>query len=165
MGGTAVSLGAGSDGQPGAVAPPRGRRGGMSSYGRGRDRRLAGHMRAWVLGAPPGGVGNGRSAGVVAPQTAGPIPHAVLAVEVAADTDAEAGAGATPGLLGELQGHRVKDDDVVLAHGAVVRLAEDLVEIDVPDGDEGGGGIGGRPGELRVVGGEEVVAQIGIGGL
>jgi len=126
---------------------------------------LVGPLAAFGFWPVPRGEGQRAPAGVVAPQTPGRVPDAVLAVKMAVDAHAQAGAGAAAGLLGELQRHRVEHDDVVLPHGAVFGLAEDLVEIDVADGDEGGGGIGRRPRELFVVGGDEVVAQIGVGGL
>jgi hypothetical protein len=69
-----------------------------------------------------------------------------------------------PGLLGQLQGHEVGGDDVVAADDALSLEAEDLVEVDAAEGDEGRGGIGGRPGELGVEGGQEALAPITVGG-
>jgi hypothetical protein len=62
-------------------------------------------------------------------------------VEVAADGDAEPGAGAAAGLLGELQAQAVEGEGVVLAHGALLLVAEDLAQVGAAHGHEGAGGL------------------------
>jgi hypothetical protein len=57
-----------------------------------------------------------------------------MAIEMTAHADVQAGAGAPPGLLGQLQGDRVERDDIVRCDGALLDVTEDLVEIDVPHG-------------------------------
>src|SRR6266508_2158305 len=126
---------------------------------------IVGQMRAGVFGARPLRDGQGPAADVVAPQAPRAVPDAVVPIEMAAYAHPQARAGPPPGLFGELKGYCVERDDVVLPDGALFEVAEDLVHIDVSHGDEGRGGIGGRPGELLVVGGDEGVAQIGIRGL
>ena len=88
----------------------------------------------------------------------------MVAVEMAADQHAQPRAGAPPGLFGELERHALGGDDIVASHHPLGLDAEDLVEIDASEGDEGRGGIGGQPAELRVEGREEVLAQVAIGG-
>jgi hypothetical protein len=84
--------------------------------------------------------------GIVATETARSVPDRMVAVEVAADEDAEAGTGAAAGLLGHLQGEAIGRDDIVAADDPFVLDTEDVVEVDAAHGDEGGGGIGGgRP--------------------
>lgn len=102
--------------------------------------------------------------GVEAAEATGAVPHGVMAVEVAADEDPEPGTGAAAGLLGQLQGDEVSGHDVVAPDDALILDAEDLVEGDAPEGDERRGGIGGRPGELRIEGRQEAVAQVPVGG-
>jgi hypothetical protein len=89
----------------------------------------------------------------------------VGAIEVPADGHAEARAGAPAGLLGELQGDALEDDDIVEADGALFLMAEDQVQIDGPQGDEGRRRVRRRQSELTVVVGDEVLAQVGVGGL
>src|SRR5438034_8475527 len=115
----------------------------MNSTGSGRPERLAG--------------------GVITTEAAAAMLDGVLAAEMAADQDPQPGARAAAGLFGELQRHAVGGHDVVAPDGAFGLDAEDLVEIDAARGYEGGGGVGRRPGELGVEGGEEVVAHIAIG--
>jgi hypothetical protein len=67
----------------------------------------------------------------------------VGATEVTADGDAESCARGSTRLLGELQGDAFVGNGVVLADGAGVLMAEDLVEVGAGDGDEGGGRVGG----------------------
>src|SRR5436190_2031269 len=97
----------------------------------------------WPLGERRGASsGTKRAAAVVvAPQTAGSVPERMMAVQVPADEDTEAGARAPAGLLGDLQGDAVGRDDIVAADHAFLLDAEDLVEVDAGDGHEGGGGI------------------------
>ena len=83
---------------------------------------------------------------------------------MAAHGELEAGAGGTAGLFGDLQADTVEDDGVVLADHAGVGLAQDLVEIEGGEGDEGSGRVGRGSREGLVVVGEEAFAQIGIGG-
>jgi len=74
---------------------------------------------------------------------------------MAADQDPQPGARAAAGLFGELQRHAVRGHDVVAPDGAFVLDAKDLVEIDAAQRHKGGGGIGRRPAELGVEGGQE----------
>src|SRR5438445_81659 len=99
----------------------------------------------------------------VTTEAAGAIPDGVLAAEMAADQDPQPGARAAAGLFGELQRHAVRGHDVVAPDGAFVLDAKDLVEIDAAQRHKGGGGIGRRPAELGVEGGQEAVAHIAIG--
>src|SRR5206468_6015037 len=104
-------------------------------HGSGRPERLAGR--------------------VITTEAAGAIPDEVLAADMAADQDPQPGAGAAAGLFGELQRHAVGGHDVVAPDGAFVLDAKDLVEIDAAQRHKGGGGIGRRPAELGVEGGQE----------
>jgi hypothetical protein len=61
----------------------------------------------------------------------------MVPLEMAADEDAQAGASAASRLLGELQGDLVSGHDVVTADDALVLDAEDLLEVDAPEQDEG----------------------------
>ena len=76
------------------------------------------------------------------------------AIEVAADGHAEPRAGAPAGLLGELQGDALEDDDIVEADGALFLLAQDESQIDGPERHEGRVWVRRRAGELGVVVGE-----------
>ncbi len=80
------------------------------------------------------------------------------------DEHPQPGAGPTARLLGELQGHLLEHDDVVLAHRALLLMAEDALQVDALKGDEGAGGVRRRSGELLVVGGDEVRGEVGVGG-
>ena len=82
---------------------------------------------------------------VVPAQTSGAVPQRTLAVEVAADEDAQARARAAPRLLGDLQRQPVSRHDVVAADDAFVLDAEDLIEIDAPERHKRRGRVGGRP--------------------
>jgi hypothetical protein len=86
--------------------------------------------------------------GIIAAEALGAAPDRVATIEVGADGDAEAGAGAAPGLLGELQGDVIEGDDVIERDGAVFLVAEDEVEGGGAERDKGGGGIGRGPREL-----------------
>jgi len=101
---------------------------------------------------------------VIAPETARPMPDGEDAVDVAAHGDLEAGARPAARLLGHLQGDVVERDHVVLADRARFVLAEDGVEIDAVQGDEGARRIGGQARELVVIVRDEVLRQVGIGG-
>ena len=90
----------------------------------------------------------------------------MLPGEVAAHPDAEPGAAAPPGLLGQLQGQALEAHDIVPADDPLVLLGQDVIEVDgVAEGHEGAGRIGRGAGELGVVVGDEVLAQIGVGRL
>ena len=103
--------------------------------------------------------GSGGAAGaalaVVAPEAAGAVPDRVVAGEMPADEDAEAGAGAAARLFGQLEGHAIGGDDIVAAHDAFLLDAEHLLEIDAAERDKGGRRVGGRPAELVVEGGAD----------
>src|SRR5207249_6350523 len=67
------------------------------------------------------------------------FPYTTLfrsAVEVPAHEDPQAGTGAPPGLLGDLQRHAVGRHDVIAADHAFVLHAEDLLEIHAPEGQD-----------------------------
>src|SRR5258705_12949621 len=98
--------------------------------------------------------GSGGAAGaalaVVAPQAAGAVPDRVVAGEMPADEDAEAGAGAAAGLLGQLEGEAVSGHHIVAPDDAFLLDAENLLEVDAAEWDKGGRRVGGRPPELHV---------------
>src|SRR6266545_8308413 len=99
-------------------------------------------VRFWDGGRP------GASGGIVVAQALGAAPDRVVAVEMPADGDAEAGTGPPARLLGQLEGHALEDHDIVLADGALLVLTQDRVEIDAVEGHEGTGGVGGGVREL-----------------
>src|SRR5258706_13367983 len=92
--------------------------------------------------------GSGGAAGaalaVVAPQAAGAVPDRVVAGEMPADEDAEAGAGAAAGLLGQLEGEAVSGHHIVAPDDAFLLDAENLLEGDAAGWDKGGRRVGGR---------------------
>jgi len=106
----------------------------------------------------------GAALAVVAPEAAGAVPDRVVAGEMPADEDAEAGAGAAARLFGQLEGHAIGGDDIVAAHDAFLLEAEHLLEVDAAERDKGGRRVGGRPAELVVEGGEEALPQVAVGG-
>jgi hypothetical protein len=81
---------------------------------------------------------------VEAAQAARGVAHRVLAVEMAANEHVQPGAGAAAWWLGQLQGDEAGGDDMVAPDDPRILDAEDLVEIDAAEGDEGRGGIRGR---------------------
>jgi len=87
------------------------------------------------------------------------------AIEVPADSHAKARASAAAGLLAELQRHALEDDDIVEANGALFLMAQDEIQVDGAERHEGRVRVRRRAGELGVVVGDEVVAQVGVGGL
>ena len=104
--------------------------------------------------------------GVVAAQALRAAPDGVLAGEVAPHGDAQPRAAAPAGLLGQLQGAALEAHDIVPADEALVVLGEELIEVHGrAERDEGTGGIGRRAGELGVVVGDEVLAQVRVGRL
>src|SRR5258707_3739500 len=58
----------------------------------------------------------GAALAVVAPEAAGAVPDRVVAGEMPADEDAEAGAGAAARLFGQLEGHAIGGDQIVADH-------------------------------------------------
>lgn len=124
----------------------------------------AGHAEAAVESALEDGGHRGARGRVVA-EALGAAPDGVTPVEVAADDDVQAGAGGPAGLLGELQAPAVDNDGVVRGDDTLLFHAQDLIEIDIAEGDEGRGWIGRGPGEGGVVVGDEVFPQIRVGGL
>src|SRR5437660_5797961 len=96
-------------------------------------------------GGPSGGLQRA-AAVVVAAEAAGAIPERVMAVEVTPHEDAQAGAGAPPGLLGDLPRHAIGRHDVV--------------ELDAPERHEGRARVCGRPAEFGIEAGQELLAQI-----
>src|SRR5256712_11276050 len=105
-----------------------------------------------------------RAAIVVTPEATGAIPERMMAVEVAAHEDAQTGAGAAPGLLGDLQRHAVGRHDIVAADHAVGLDAEDLIEIYAPERHEGRGSLRRGPPQFGVEGGHGLIAQIAVRG-
>jgi len=75
-----VSSGLGPDGQPRAAAPPRGQMWGDIQIWPTAPTGLVGPLAAFGFWPVPRGEGQRAPAGVVAPQTPGPVPDAVLAV-------------------------------------------------------------------------------------
>src|SRR5437870_10329682 len=88
----------------------------------------------------------------------------MTAVEMAADEDVQAGAGAPAGLFAELQGHAVGCDDVIAPDDAFRFDTQDLLEIDAAEGHEGRAAVGGPPSELGVEGGDKPGPQVAVGG-
>jgi hypothetical protein len=86
------------------------------------------------------------------------------AVEIAPQGDLQPDAGAPAALFGELQHEAIEADGVVARDGPHFFVTENLVQIDGAERHEGGRGIGRRPRELRVEGGQEVIAQIAVRG-
>src|SRR5258706_13789524 len=99
------------------------------------------------------GGAEGLAVAVEAAQTAGAVPHRVMTVEMPAHEDAEPGAGATAGLLGELQGQTVRGHDIVAPDHALVFDAQDVIEVEATERHEGRGGVGGGGGADAVGGG------------
>src|SRR2546428_3979349 len=96
---------------------------------------------------------------VVATQAAGAMPDGMLAVEMAAHEDAQAGTGAAARPLGDLERHAGGGDDIVPPDHAFFLDAEDLVEIGAADGHASRDGISPRPGVHGTVTGVETVAE------
>src|SRR4029450_2402901 len=84
----------GGGGRHGSVTPGRGRHRAPGTGGRG----------GWGAAALTPRYSS--AAGVIAPQAPGAMPDGVLAIEVAAHADAQAGAGAAAETFGSLHGHR-----------------------------------------------------------
>src|SRR5437867_1048740 len=83
---------------------------------------------------------------------------------MAAHEDAQPGAGAPARLLVNLQPDALEGDGVVQPDGAALFVTEDVGKVHAPERDKGRGRIRGRPGEAAVVGREELLAQVPIGG-
>ena len=83
---------------------------------------------------------------------------------MAAHEDREAGAGAAAALLAELQDHTIQGYGVVPGDDAPLLMAEDGLELSRGDGHEGRMRVGGRAAEGLVVGGEEALREVTIGG-
>src|SRR5262245_50247586 len=92
------------------------------------------------------------------------VPDGVMAVEMTAHEHAQAGTGSAAGLPRQLQQDETGGDDVIAGDDALVLDAEDLLEIDAPEGDKGRARIGGRAAELGVEGRQKVGPQIPVGG-
>jgi len=102
----------------------------------GGEGRKAGAAHAEAARGPTrDGRGERGALGGEASETVGAAPHTVGAVEVAAHDDAQAGAGRTPRLLGELEGQALETHHVVLADDARRLFAEELIEIDTASQD------------------------------
>src|SRR5258708_30490081 len=91
----------------------------------------------------------GAALAVVAPEAEGAVPDRVVAGEMPADEDAEAGAGAAARLFGQLEGHAIGGDDIVAAHDAFLLEAEHLLQVDAAERDKGGRPGGRRAGPPR----------------
>ena len=129
----------------------------------GREREgssLLGQMRAGVFRPVEG---EGSPAAVVAAEAACAMPDREQPMDIPAHGDAEARAGAPARLLGQLQGDLIEGHHIVLADGPRILLAQDAVELDAVQGDEGRRRIGRRVRELLVVVGDEPRRQVGIG--
>ena len=70
-----------------------------------------------------------------------------------------------PGCLASCRRHALEDDDIVEADGALFLMAQDESQVDGAERHEGRVRVRGRAGELGVVVGDEVFAQVGVGGL
>lgn len=93
----------------------------------------------------------GSTVRVIASEAPRSVPDREQPVNVAAHGDAQPGAGPPARLLGHLQRQVGQGDDVVLADGPLLELAEDRVEIGAVERHEGAGRVGGRVRELVVV--------------
>src|SRR5262249_49913643 len=102
-------------------------------------------------------MGSGRPQGlagrVIAAEAPAAIPDRMLPTKMAAHEHAQPGTGAAAGLLGELQRLPLGRHDIVAADDAFILDAEDLIEIDAPEGHKRRGGIRGRATELLIEGG------------
>jgi hypothetical protein len=98
-------------------------------------------------------------------QTMRTAPDGVSAREMPTRDDAQAGAGRSAGLFGELEAGAGEGDGVVLADRARFFFAQDLIEVDGAERNERRGRVRRRSREEAVVLGDEVVAQIGVGGV
>ena len=76
--------------------------------------------------------------------------------------DAQAGAAAAPGLLGELQGDVLEHNDIVPPDEPLLVFRQQGVQVDRAERDERAGGIRGRVRELGLVVRDELVAQVGM---
>src|SRR2546428_4503376 len=84
-------------------------------------------------------------------------------VQMAADEHAQAGAGSASGLLVELQTHLPEDHRVVLADGALLLVAEDLIQVDLAQRHESRSSLPWGMGKGLVVTRHEALPQIVIG--
>jgi hypothetical protein len=89
----------------------------------------------------------------------------VRAVDVAAHDDLQAGTGRPARLFGELKPDAVERDGVVRSDDTPFFFTQDLLEIDVTERHERPGRVGGWPREGGVVVGDEMLSQVGVGGL
>jgi len=141
--------------------------GGPAAPGGGsrRQRLSRGKPEATGGGAFDDARGDELGRGGIPSQTLRAAPDGVEAIEMAADEDAEAGAGRPTGLLAQLQVEVADRQHVVPPHQAGVFFTEDLREVDVAHGHKGRGGTGRRASKGGVVVGDEDIAQIGVGPL
>src|SRR6266850_5810623 len=81
---------------------------------------------------------------------------------MATDDEVKTDAGGSTLLPGHLETDALAADGVVSLHHALLLEAENLIEIDTAEGDEGAGGIGGRPCELDVIARHEAIGKIAV---
>src|SRR5215470_6415491 len=110
------------------------------------------------LGTRPSGGGQLTAAVIVAAETAGAIPHRVMAVEMLTNKHAQPRAGAAARLLGDLEQHAVTADHIVVTDDPFRFHTEDLLEIYAAESHEGGGRVRRGSAEVRVESGDERVA-------
>ena len=98
-------------------------------------------MRHGLGGGGDGREGKGAAGGIVPAQAAPSPPEGVPAIEMAADEDRQAGAGAAAALLRDLQDDAIEGDRVVAGDDPRLFVTEDGLELGRSDGDERRGRI------------------------
>jgi len=88
----------------------------------------------------------------------------VMAVEVTTNEHPQASAGATAGLLRQLQRDTVGHNDIVTTDHGLSFDAEDLLEVDPAQRHKRRARVRWGPLELGIEGRQELVAEIAIGG-
>src|SRR2546428_2500525 len=122
---------------------------------------LTREVSAWLGGLSGRGFGGLEPPpGVEGSQLLGAPPDGIRFVEMATDDEVKAGAGGSALLFGHLEADALAADGVVSLHHAFILEAENLLEIDAAEGDEGAHGIGGPPRELEGVGRHAPVGAI-----
>jgi hypothetical protein len=90
-------------------------------------------------------------------------PDGVTSIEMPAHLHPQPGAGSPSRLLGQLQGVSFEGHRVVPVHDALFLEAEELVQVDPSQRDEGGGEVSRSAREALVEGWDEAGPQVGVG--